>query len=451
MESWVVDQLSVFLGFDPETLQSQMLPYLMSFESPVDLQDHLQDMLGTSADAITFIEKFIQLRFPPAAKKTKPPVVERPPSTMHEPTPTQAHRPAQDPNALFPTLPPQPAPTSSNDSNTQWPTNFNVKTKEQGKKKDKRVKTEQPQGSLVSDRLEKKKKKPTNVNMTLEVALKELDIQVEQGKKRRACSCQATKHALLTIAPNCLHCGKIICVVEGVGPCGFCGTPVLSVDQQLALIAEAKKKRAEEKQKQHQQMSTRKVKAATPSLGYASKVSGNALMQTYDESLELENRLRAEQHKEKLLDFQRSSAQRTKVIDQASDFMLPTDQLSPWLSAQEKALLLKKQQANMSRLEQPRANQRRVLTIDLGSKQARMESVTLKEEDEPTPVTTVPPPQGHSSGTYARNPLLKGMHPVFVNNNTKKDAKQKNKLAASSPADLSLQSRNRLQDTLVVA
>lgn len=34
LESWAIDKLSVFLGFDPETLQSQILPYLMSSNSP---------------------------------------------------------------------------------------------------------------------------------------------------------------------------------------------------------------------------------------------------------------------------------------------------------------------------------------------------------------------------------------------------------------------------------
>jgi hypothetical protein len=34
LENWAIDKLSVFLGFDPETLQSQILPYLMSSNSP---------------------------------------------------------------------------------------------------------------------------------------------------------------------------------------------------------------------------------------------------------------------------------------------------------------------------------------------------------------------------------------------------------------------------------
>jgi hypothetical protein len=44
--------------------------------------------------------------------------------------------------------------------------------------------------SLVSDRLEKKKTNKNNNTMTLETALKELDINVKQGGKRKVCNCQ---------------------------------------------------------------------------------------------------------------------------------------------------------------------------------------------------------------------------------------------------------------------
>lgn len=131
----------------------------------------------------------------------------------------------------------------------------------------------------------------------------------------------ATKHPLLTVAPNCLNCGKIICTLEGVGPCTFCGTPVLSKEQMVALVAEAKKKRAEQKRLQNQQIQQRKAKAAqTPAVAYAAKVSGDIIPRmayqepTFDDAKEEENRRRAEAQKEKLLEFQRTSAKRTTVI-----------------------------------------------------------------------------------------------------------------------------------------
>lgn len=137
----------------------------------------------------------------------------------------------------------------------------------------------------------------------------------------------ATKHELLTISPNCLMCGKIICIQEGPGPCTFCGTPVLSKDQQLLLIAEAKRKRAEAAREKNRQMN-KKSTAPMSSHGmtrYASKLSGSVVTDRADDWLgpaeweeqqrkAEESRLAAEQHKEKLLDFQRTSAKRTTVI-----------------------------------------------------------------------------------------------------------------------------------------
>jgi hypothetical protein len=42
MENWAIDQLGMFLGFDPETLKTQVMPYLLSFDSPTALSEHLQ-------------------------------------------------------------------------------------------------------------------------------------------------------------------------------------------------------------------------------------------------------------------------------------------------------------------------------------------------------------------------------------------------------------------------
>lgn len=77
--------------------------------------------------------------------------------------------------------------------------------------------------------------------MSLGTALKELGIQTGQ----KTCSCQATRHGLLMVAPNCLNCGRIRCIAEGVGPCADCKMPMISEEQEALLIAEAKQKRAQ--------------------------------------------------------------------------------------------------------------------------------------------------------------------------------------------------------------
>lgn len=294
-----------------------------------------------------------------------------------------------------------------------------------------------PSDSKQTNAPAKKEKKTSKKEMTLEAALKELDIKAETpGKKRKPCQCQATKHPLLTAAPNCLNCGKIICTAEGVGPCSFCESPVLSKEQQLALIAEAKRKRAEHKQAQNQPAKRAPGSANNGGrAAYASKLGGGHISSygsPYQSSDDDDSRLKAEQHKEKLLEFQRTSAQRSTVIDQATDFELPTDQSNPWLTSQEKALMLKKQQSNLRRIERKgQSNRHKVMTIDVQTKQVKVQdadSLSSSDDDEDSqPVTKMDLSKkkasndNSSAGTYAYNPLLKGIEaPKFVGKSTKK-------------------------------
>lgn len=269
--------------------------------------------------------------------------------------------------------------------------------------------------------------------MTLEAALKELDIKAEQpGKKRKPCQCQATKHPLLTAAPNCLSCGKIICTAEGVGPCTFCEAPVLSKEQQVALIAEAKRKRAEQKQQLNQPKKSSSSGGGGGMPAYASKLGGGNVFASFYDEEEEQNRLKAESHKEKLLEFQRTSAKRSTVIDQATDFELPTDQPNFWLSPQERALLIKKQQSNLRKLERKgQSSKRKVMTIDVQTKQVKMQDAdsSSSSDEEEVPVKKMDlskkPTDASSAGTYAQNPLLKGIErPKFIGKQTKKSKGQ---------------------------
>ncbi|KAI8147226.1 putative zinc finger motif, C2HC5-type-domain-containing protein [Fennellomyces sp. T-0311] len=415
LESWAVDKLSQFLGIDDETLKTQVLPYLLSFDSPDALQAHLMDMLGTEGEALIFIQEFATRRFD--KKPTTTAAVGK--SSPQQP-PKQPKQPKQPPQH-FPSLP------SEERHQTEWPANINVYMKKDtqgdyysGTSSNKKNKNK---SNTTSESSKKKKKN----EMTLEAALKELDIKTstEENGKRRPCQCQATKHPLLTIAPNCLNCGKIICTVEGTGPCSFCGTPVLSKEQQVALIAEAKRKRAEEKQRMNaEQMSSKKRSKApaTPSVAYASKVSGqfvplNAYQEpNFDVDREEQNRQKAEAHKEKLLEFQRTSAKRTTVIDQATDFTLPTDQSNPWLTPQERALEMKKKQANMKRLLKS-DQKRRVMSINVQTRQVVVDEASSSSDSEPEelPVAKKEHVDDGSARTYANNPMLKGITaPKFV-------------------------------------
>ncbi|CAO3654636.1 unnamed protein product [Mucor fragilis] len=463
LESWAIDKLSVFLGFDPETLQTQILPYLMASNSPDAFADQLMEMVGTSDEALAFVQEFTERRFRPkqapveqsrASPKPKPkPVASA--SVNAAASPSSSSTVSSIPNAqsegVFPALPSNQQPYE-----TMWPANISVHQKKEdeyfaGLRKNRKSKNNKSQTNELraaafpsenkqaptTNAAAKKEKKTSKKEMTLEAALKELDIKAETpGKKRKPCQCQATKHPLLTAAPNCLNCGKIICTAEGVGPCSFCESPVLSKEQQVALIAEAKRKRAEQKQAQNQP--AKRAPGSANSGGraaYASKLGGGHVSSydsPYQSSDDDDSRLKAEQHKEKLLEFQRTSAQRSTVIDQATDFELPTDQSNPWLTSQEKALMLKKQQSNLRRVERKgQSNRHKVMTIDVQTKQVKVQdadSSSSSDDDEATqPVTKMDLSKkkasndNSSAGTYAYNPLLKGIEaPKFVGKSTKK-------------------------------
>ncbi|KAG0255252.1 hypothetical protein DFQ27_006340 [Actinomortierella ambigua] len=344
----------------------------------------------------------------------------------------------------------------------------------------------------------------------LEKAIQAIDRATEQmnaTKDRKPCYCLATKHQLNIYAPNCLNCGKIICSLEGPGPCTYCGKPVVSIEQQQQMVLEMKREKAQlakqlAQEKKQQQPGyappKRKVKAAhaISTAGYASKLGGGMTtstgsaggwvnlqeassssasgqggnnnnsndnnsnngtttttafsdfttggMMTEAEELEEARKLSlAQAHKERLLEYDRTSARRSHVIDQAADFVMPGDRPNLWLSDQERAVQEEKARANLDRVtEQAKGFQRaKVLTIDVKNRRVVVEdSFQAPDSDDDGDGDedvddAVPPPvdkmdlakrQGQSTstsggnrhggrGTYALNPLLRlGENPIFI-------------------------------------
>ncbi|RUS23505.1 hypothetical protein BC938DRAFT_475030, partial [Jimgerdemannia flammicorona] len=64
---------------------------------------------------------------------------------------------------------------------------------------------------------------------------------------------------------------------------------------------------------------------------------------------------------------------------QATDFTLPNDRPNQWETSQERALALKKQLANLNRLESPQT--RRVMTIDVEGRRLLFEDAPAKREE----------------------------------------------------------------------
>jgi len=196
---------------------------------------------------------------------------------------------------------------------------------------------------------------------------------------RRRCNCMATRHPLLTMAPNCTTCGKIICVKEGLGPCTFCSTPLLSADDVQSVLRVLKDERGKERQSTHNATHKRAEVSAkpraftgrdflssasssrgpspfastTPSAAPSAATSANvseAEHETDDDEMD-EGLRKAKAHRDRLLTFQTNNAKRTRIHDEAADYDVPVQGTNMWASPAERAMQLKKQQKVMREVE----------------------------------------------------------------------------------------------------
>jgi hypothetical protein len=259
----------------------------------------------------------------------------------------------------------------------------------------------------------------------LESAIRALEIQTNpslaaQDNKKRMCNCMATRHPLLEAAPNCLNCGKIVCVKEGIGPCTFCNTPLLSADEIQSMVRVLRDERGKEKMVANNASQKRAEVSLAPrpfsTPRSTTPVSSNPAS---DVESETEKLAKAKRHRDKLLAYQAQNAKRTQVYDEAADFETTTAGLSMWASPQERAMQLKRQQKALREQEwnaRPEYEKRKVVaSIDLSGKKlvrrmaAAERPTTPESDDEPPKPTTGPVEHGaisSGSGAFARNPLL---------------------------------------------
>ncbi|OBT50056.1 hypothetical protein VE04_09334 [Pseudogymnoascus sp. 24MN13] len=162
----------------------------------------------------------------------------------------------------------------------------------------------------------------------------------------RACNCIATKHALLAAAPNCLNCGKVICVKEGFGPCTFCGQPILRPEDRDNIVRELRADRAQEKQAidraAHRRVETTKNPYVSRAAAVPAGPTPAELSRGDGEGLSAAEKAQA--HRDRLLGFQAQNASRTRVYDEAADFATPDVGVSQWAGPMERARMLKQQQ-----------------------------------------------------------------------------------------------------------
>lgn len=236
----------------------------------------------------------------------------------------------------------------------------------------------------------------------------------EAGIAARRCNCVATQHPLLDAAPNCQSCGKVICIKEGLGPCTFCGQPLLSTDEVQSMIKELRAERSREKQAADRALH-KKAEAGRPSRPFALPNDHNPSTAE----------LQALEHRDRLLKFQAQNAQRTTIRDEASDFDAALAG-SMWASPEDRALALKKQQKLLKDMEwnaMPEYEKRRqVISIDISGrkvfkKMAKVGRPVTPEEQDDGASLALQETGGNNrvqGGAFSRNPLLGGLiKPVY--------------------------------------
>ncbi|KAK8732045.1 hypothetical protein OTU49_007156 [Cherax quadricarinatus] len=174
---------------------------------------------------------------------------------------------------------------------------------------------------------------------------------------RHKCDCQASKHKLIN---NCLKCGRIVCEQEGSGPCQFCGNLVTTKEEKEILRRGSRK--SEVLQKRLLSEKNAVVIEPTAETGQPSETLKKAI-----------------EHKNKLLEYDRTSEKRTKVFDDENDYFNIS---SRWLSQEDKMRLQKREEELRSKMYD-RSHQK--FTIDfLGRKVVADDNINgIYDPDDP--------------------------------------------------------------------
>jgi hypothetical protein len=162
---------------------------------------------------------------------------------------------------------------------------------------------------------------------------------------RNSCECQASKHKLIG---NCLKCGRIVCEQEGSGPCFFCGNLVCTRDERQIIISGTRDGKKLEKELLSRQIREYESQNLGENNNQSSQLSLNDIAQ-------------AVAFKDKLIEFDRTSAQRTQVIDDAADYF---DSNNKWLSKQQRTKLQKLQ----NQLDEKKKTKNQKITIDFAGR-----------------------------------------------------------------------------------
>lgn len=201
--------------------------------------------------------------------------------------------------------------------------------RKRGKGKGKGKKTQESRQILETKQIEPVEKKKT----------KFVNLYSQDGKDRTApllrgrhkCDCEAKKHSLIN---NCLNCGRIVCAQEDAGPCIICGELVCSEKDQTILSSNTKQ---------------------------AGQLYKKLINQKRNKNLE-----ESLMQRDKLLEYDRSSTQGTKVIDDECDYYQTN---SVWLSSKHREKLQKLEEEIQAQKHMSRLSRKTNVTFDFAGRE----------------------------------------------------------------------------------
>ncbi|QPG72902.1 hypothetical protein FOA43_000205 [Brettanomyces nanus] len=410
IKAYATQAIDEILPLDEQTI-SQMVNYAITeLRTREAVRQHFTNLLGESPKALDFITKLSNILF-------------------------------GDPNKLK--IEKKLSQPSKN--NTGWVNSATGSTLSKGQH-DQRLRNASVQGTSTSELIDQTPKAAKEVSMKkkdaqktldslkdLDAALNELEVSDETNRGEsdrvvRVCNCNATRHPLFEMFPNCLNCGKIICAKEGFQPCSFCGKKLLNNEERLQIVEvlnrekeeiEGKSNKNERSNNQDDNMRRRKnvIKISINSTGQNNYKVQEMAFKRVERKRELERKkeelkqqkqeeveevqreldyysslkdkdeelVRAQQQLDTLMDFQLHGAERTKIIDQASDFDAPTSSNNLWATPLERALQLKRQQKQLRKQQEAddRRSGRGKRVMDMSIRNGK---VIIREVDAPTEI-----------------------------------------------------------------
>ncbi|KAJ6664105.1 hypothetical protein lerEdw1_008320 [Lerista edwardsae] len=334
--SWCMGQLQGTFGLD---VGEEFIQYILSIESEEEIREYIADLIqGTDGKKKHFVDELVA-RWRKSCQTTSDPL----PLCRKKDDTLEAPRPGDQ------------AKRGRRKGRNKQEAPVHVETDHPVEE----VKTplDLAKAQEINSGSSSFKKKTKYVNLYTKEGQDKLAVMLPG---RHVCECLAQKHKLIN---NCLTCGRIVCEQEGSGPCLFCGTLVCTREEQDILQRDSNKS----------QKLLKKLLAGIENSGKAD-LSGKDILPRQEARLKAGLEM-AVKHKDKLLEYDKTSARRTQVIDDESDYFAADS--NQWLSKQEREVLEKREKELRELRHASRLSKK--ITIDFAGRQILEEHGSMAE------------------------------------------------------------------------